>query len=62
MASSGASRIMAPWRKQLVQGFMAGAYVALGGLFANLMGAGFTYQVRQCLEHRGCLQLANFSS
>merc|ERR1719272_652847 len=44
MAKAGTAKIMSPFKKQAVQGFMAGAYVALGGLFANLMGAGFTYQ------------------
>eukprot|EP01047_Picozoa_sp_COSAG01_P070147 COSAG01_NODE_10556_length_2133_cov_3.189282_1_plen_323_part_00 len=40
MARAGVDKILAPWPKQAVQGFMAGAYVALGALFANLMEGG----------------------
>ena len=40
MAQMGRDKISAPWHKQAVQGVMAGAYVALGGLFANLMEGG----------------------
>lgn len=41
MVRAGAQKIMTPWRTQAVQGFMAGAYVSLGALFANLMEAAF---------------------
>eukprot|EP00037_Helgoeca_nana_P002009 m.31186 g.31186 ORF g.31186 m.31186 type:complete len:221 (+) comp12295_c0_seq2:278-940(+) len=43
MAAAGAAKIMMPWHKQAIQGFMAGAYVSLGALFANLMEANFTW-------------------
>ena len=40
MVRAGVDKIMAPWQKQILQGIMAGAYVALGALFANLMEGG----------------------
>jgi formate/nitrite transporter FocA (FNT family) len=40
MARAGAEKIQTPFYKQAVQGFMAGAYVSLGALFANLMEGG----------------------
>ena len=40
MARAGLEKINSPLHLQAVQGFMAGAYVALGGLFANLMEGG----------------------
>jgi formate transporter len=43
MATAGTAKIMMPWHKQMIQGFMAGAYVALGALFANLMEGKFTH-------------------
>lgn len=43
MVAAGTSKIMMPWHKQMIQGFMAGAYVALGALFANLMEGKFTH-------------------
>lgn len=33
MSAMGTAKIMMPWHKQMIQGFMAGAYVALGALF-----------------------------
>eukprot|EP00040_Diaphanoeca_grandis_P008544 m.45610 g.45610 ORF g.45610 m.45610 type:complete len:313 (+) comp20008_c1_seq1:112-1050(+) len=41
MVIASTQKILTPWKIQGVQGFMAGAYVALGALFANRVEAEF---------------------
>lgn len=42
MVESSRAKILAPWHVQIIQGILAGCYVALGGLLAVTFEAGFS--------------------
>ena len=41
MAATAKKKVDSPWSHQIVQGFLAGAYVGVGALSATLAEAGF---------------------